>query len=93
MWLREFRDQFRSLHFGPYVVTTSRSLNCLVLGDDPEKAFTVEIPKNEIFYALKRLIKEKKSPHLNHIAASDLAVAAGNEVRSVSKSFASWIDY
>jgi hypothetical protein len=48
------------------------SLNCLVLGDDPEKMFTVEILKTKNATILKDFIKEKKDPHLNHIAASDL---------------------
>ncbi|KIJ92449.1 hypothetical protein K443DRAFT_135290 [Laccaria amethystina LaAM-08-1] len=48
------------------------SLNCIVLGDDPDRTFTVEIPKNKNVSILKDLIKEKKAPHLDHIAASDL---------------------
>jgi Crinkler effector protein N-terminal domain len=34
--------------------------------------FTVEILKTKNVSILKDLIKEKKAPHLNHIAASDL---------------------
>jgi hypothetical protein len=52
----------------------SLSLNCLVLGDDPEKTFTVEIPKNKNIYELKRLIKEKKCHHLNYFDARQLRV-------------------
>jgi hypothetical protein len=48
------------------------SLNCWFLGDDPDRMFTVEIPKNKNIYELKRLIKEKNPQHLNHIAVSDL---------------------
>ena len=48
------------------------SLNCLVLGDEPEKMFTVKILKTENATVLKDRIKEKKAPHLNHIAALDL---------------------
>jgi Crinkler effector protein N-terminal domain len=48
------------------------SLNCFVLGDDLKKAFTVKIPKTENVSILKKLIKEKKAPHLDHHAASDL---------------------
>lgn len=47
-------------------------LNCFVLGDDPERTLTVEIPKNKNVDILKDRIKEKKVPHFNHIAASDL---------------------
>ena len=34
--------------------------------------FTVEVLKNKNVSILKDLIKEKKAPHLNHVAASDL---------------------
>jgi hypothetical protein len=34
--------------------------------------FTVGIDKTENISILKKLIKEKKAPHLNHVAASDL---------------------
>ena len=50
----------------------SLSLNCLVVGDDPDRMFTVEIKKNKNLSILKDLIKEKKAPHLDHVAASDL---------------------
>jgi len=50
----------------------SLSLNCLVVGDDPDRIFTVKIPKTENISILKDLIKEKKAPHLDHVAASDL---------------------
>ena len=48
------------------------SLNCFVLGDGPDRMFTVKILKTENVSILKDRIKEKKAPHLNHIAASDL---------------------
>ena len=44
----------------------------IAIGDDPDRTFTVEIPKNEAIDILKDRIKEKKAPHFNHIAASDL---------------------
>jgi hypothetical protein len=50
----------------------SLSLNCFILGDKPDRTFTVEIPKNKNVSILKDLIKEKKAPHFDHIAASDL---------------------
>jgi hypothetical protein len=50
----------------------SLSLNCFLLGDDPDRTFTVKVPKTDNVYILKSLIKEKKAPHLNHVAASDL---------------------
>ena len=48
------------------------SLNCFVLGDDPDRTFTVKIPKVENVSILKDLIKEKKARHFDHIDASDL---------------------
>jgi len=48
------------------------ALNCLLLGDDTTKVFTVEIPETKNVSILKELIKEKKAPHLDHLAASDL---------------------
>ena len=47
-------------------------LNCLAIGDDLDRSFTIEIAKNKNVSILKDLIKEKKAPHLNHIAASYL---------------------
>jgi hypothetical protein len=34
--------------------------------------FTVELPKGKTVSILKKLIKEEKAPHLNHVTASDL---------------------
>ena len=48
------------------------SLNCFVVGDDPDRMFTVKISKNKNVSILKSLIKKEKAPHLNHVAASDL---------------------
>ena len=48
------------------------SLNCFVFGDDPNRTFTVEIPKNKNVSILKKLIKEEKAHHFNHVDASDL---------------------
>jgi len=48
------------------------SLNCLVLGDDPNKWFTVEIDYNKNVSILKGMIKGQKAPHLDHLAPSDL---------------------
>jgi hypothetical protein len=47
-------------------------LNCFVDGDQPNQTFTVEVPKIKNVSILKDLIKEKKAPHFNHVAASDL---------------------
>ena len=48
------------------------SLNCLLHGDEPDRMITVEIEKTKNVSILKDLIKEKKTPHLDHVAASDL---------------------
>ena len=50
----------------------SLSLNCLIHGEVQEKTFTVKIEKTENVSILKKLIKEEKAPHLDHVAASDL---------------------
>jgi crinkler effector protein len=43
-------------------IAMSLSLNCLVLGDDLEKMFTVKIPKTENVSILKDWIEEGSSP-------------------------------
>ena len=48
------------------------SLNCFLLGDDFDRMFTVKVPKTDNVSILKDLIKEKKAPHLDHVAASDI---------------------
>ena len=48
------------------------SLNCFVFDDELEKMFTVKVPKTDNVSILKDLIKEKKAPHLDHVAASDI---------------------
>jgi len=46
--------------------------NCLLLIEDKKKVFTVKISDSENISILKELIKAKKAPHLDHLAASDL---------------------
>ena len=49
------------------------ALNCLLLNDDPKRQLlTVKIPESENVSILKELIKAKKAPHLDDLAASDL---------------------
>jgi len=49
------------------------SVNCLILGDNPDRTLTVNISDdNENIYFLKELLKEKMAPRLNHVDASDL---------------------
>ena len=43
-----------------------------MLGDDPDRMFTVKIPKNENVSILKKIIKEEKALRLGHVEASDL---------------------
>ena len=52
----------------------SLSLNCLIHGEVTEKMFTVEVEKTKNVSILKKLIKEEKAPHFDHIAASDLDI-------------------
>jgi len=51
------------------------SLNCFVLGDQPDQTFPVEIPKTKNIGILKDLIKEKKAHCLKHVDASDLILS------------------
>jgi hypothetical protein len=50
----------------------SLSLNCFLLGDHLDRIFTVKVPNTDNVSILKDLIKEKKAPHLDHVAASDI---------------------
>ena len=56
----------------PFAMSDSLSLNCLILGDEPDKMFNIKIPKTEKVSILKDLIKEKKASRLEHVDASDL---------------------
>ena len=50
------------------------SLNCFLLGDDPDRTFTVEIPKNKNVSILKDLIKEKNPSSLGNIDAKNIDI-------------------
>ena len=50
----------------------SLSLNCLVLGDELDKMFIVEVEETKYISILKDRIKEKKAPHFDYAAASDI---------------------
>jgi hypothetical protein len=50
----------------------SYRLNCLVLGDDPNNIFDIEIALTKDIDALKDLIKENKRPGFDAIAAKSL---------------------
>jgi hypothetical protein len=50
----------------------SLSLNCLLLGDDLDRMFTVEIPKNKNVSILKDLIKEKNPSSLGNVDAKNI---------------------
>ena len=50
------------------------SLVCYLLGDNVKRYFIVKIEETGTVSILKDLIKEKKAPHLDHLAASDLDV-------------------
>jgi hypothetical protein len=49
-------------------------LNCLVLGDDPSRVFTIEIGGTKKVSALKELIKDKKKPAFDHVPADTLDI-------------------
>ena len=51
------------------------SLNCFVLGSDSLEVFTVKILKTENVSILKDMIKEKQSPRLDHVVASELILS------------------
>ena len=48
------------------------SLNCLVLGDEPERVFIVEIEKTKSVSNLKRLIKEESSSSFGNVDAKNI---------------------
>ena len=50
----------------------SLSLNCLVVGDDPDRMFTVEIPKNKNVSILKKIIKEENPSSLGNVDVKNL---------------------
>ncbi|GLB38822.1 hypothetical protein LshimejAT787_0506870 [Lyophyllum shimeji] len=55
------------------IMPATRALNCCLLGDDPRiHSFSVDILDTQTVYELKKLIKEKRSPTLEHIDAADL---------------------
>ena len=43
------------------------NLNCWVLGDDPQRLFSVEIAKSETVYALKKAIMEDPSNEAKYL--------------------------
>jgi hypothetical protein len=59
------------MHSKPHPLLT---LNCLMRGDHLDRIFPVKIAPTETVGVLKDLIKEKQSPRLNHVAASELTV-------------------
>jgi hypothetical protein len=49
-------------------------LNCLVLGDDPSRVFTIEIEDAKRVSTLRELIKDKKKPVFDHVPADSLNI-------------------
>jgi hypothetical protein len=47
-------------------------LNCVVLRDDPSHIFTIEIQGTKNISALKEIIRDKKKPVFDHVAADAL---------------------
>jgi hypothetical protein len=48
------------------------NLNCWVLGDDPQRVFSVKIAKSETVGGLKKAIKKEKEPEFDDYAADRL---------------------
>jgi hypothetical protein len=48
------------------------NLNCSVLGDDPQRVFSVKIAKSETVGGLKKAIKKEKEPEFDDYAADRL---------------------
>ena len=48
------------------------SLNCFILGDNPDRTFTVEVPKNKNVSILKKLIKEENPSSLGNIDVKNI---------------------
>ena len=53
-------------------MSLSLALNCFLLGDDPDRIFTVEIPKNENVSILKDLIREKNPSSLGNVDVKNI---------------------
>ena len=72
-----FQQAFRTALEVIYTVDPTQPvlLNCFVLDDKPNQTFTVEIVKAKSVSILKDLIKERKAPRLDHVAASDLDIS------------------
>jgi hypothetical protein len=49
-------------------------LNCLVLGDDPTRIFTIDIEDAKKVSTLKELIKDKNKPTFDHVPAHSLNI-------------------
>jgi hypothetical protein len=54
------------------IIAMSLSLNCLVLGDEPEKMFTLEVEKTKNVSILKDRIKEKNSNSFGNIDSKNI---------------------
>lgn len=59
-------------------------LNCLFHDDSKQQVFTVKISEFENVSILKKLIKEEKAPHLDHLAASDLILGTQESTKTRS---------
>lgn len=53
-------------------MSNTLELNCWVLGDDPNRVFAVEISSSKTVSFLKEVIKDKKKPVFDDIAADSL---------------------
>jgi hypothetical protein len=53
---------------------TFTDLNCLILGEDPNNIFTVQILCNKTVGDLRRAIKEETKPEFDHVPADTLVL-------------------
>ena len=59
-------------HIRTIAMSRNLSLNCLVLGDDPEKMFTVEIENTKYVSILKDRIKDKNSSSFSNVDSKNI---------------------
>ena len=56
----------------------SLSINCLFLGDEADRIFTVDVDESHNIIHLKAKIKEKNAPRLQDVDSTDLEIYSVN---------------
>ena len=67
-------ERLNSNHISAIVMFNVLELNCLLLGEDAEHVFQVEIRNDKTFATLKKFIKEEKSRALRDVDASRIKI-------------------